>query len=80
MKRNSALTYINKTVKLDYEMRIYAQDKSPTVISAKKANLENELGKSNIYLKPLGYYSEKDRIHFGFDFTDWQQYLKKACK
>lgn len=67
----------NKTVKLDYEMRIYAQDKSPTVISAKKANLENELGKSNIYLKPLGYYSEKDRIHFGFDFTDWQQYLKK---
>ena len=67
----------NKTAYIDYEMRIYAQDKNPTVISAKKASLEEELSKSNIYLKPLGDYSEKDRIRFGFDFSDWQQYLKR---
>lgn len=75
---NEAFLYkSNKTPYIDYEMRIYAQDKNPTVISAKKASLEEELAKSNIYLKPLGDYSEKDKIRFGFDFSDWQQYLEK---
>ena len=65
----------NEKAFLDFEMRLYAQDKNPTVISAKKANLVNELAKSHIYEKPLAEYDEKDKIRFGYDYNDWKQFL-----
>ena len=63
----------------DEEMRLYAArvKNSITVISAKKASLKNELSKSNIYLRQREYFSEADRIHFGFDCNDLQQYMEK---
>ena len=62
----------------DEEMRLYAVrvKNSITVISAKKASLENELSKANIYLRQREYFSEADRIHFGFDCSDLQRYME----
>lgn len=65
----------NQKSSLDYEMRIYSQDKAPSIITAKKASLEDELAKNSIYLKPLTEYSKNDIIRFGFDFNDWKQFL-----
>lgn len=62
----------------DEEMRLYAVrvKNSITVISAKKASLENELQKANIHLRQLEHFSEADRIRFGFDLSDLQQYME----
>lgn len=67
----------SKIYHLDYEMRLFAQNKSISVISAKKANLASELNKANIYEKPLANYSKSDQIKFGFDYDDWKSFFLK---
>lgn len=61
----------------DFEMRIYCSKvkNAIPVITAKKANLKNELSKSKINLRQLGNYSQNDRISFGFDCNDLEQYM-----
>lgn len=63
----------------DEEMRLYAArvKNSTVVISAKKASLQNELSNASIYLRQQEYFSETDRIRFGFDYNDLQHYMKK---
>lgn len=66
----------------DEEMRIYAStiNNREAILTVKKANLKNELSESKIYLRPLGTYSEKERIHFGFDKNDLEQYMVSQLK
>lgn len=61
----------------DEEMRLYAMKvkNSVAVIKTKKASLQKELLTSKIYLKELDSYSDNDRIRFGFDRNDLQQYM-----
>ncbi len=79
---NSAFDEVIKSLSAGYpprdeEMRLYAirVKNSVAVITAKKASLQKELLTSKIYLKDLDYYSDADRIRFGFDWNDLQQYM-----
>lgn len=62
----------------DDEMRLYAMrlHNNPAVISAKKASLKSELAKSNIYLAQHAYFTDNERIRYGFDKDDLQQYMR----
>lgn len=62
----------------DEEMRLYAarSKNNVAVISAKKANLIDELSRANIHLRPLENFHENDRIRFGFDCSDLQHYME----
>ena len=66
----------------DNEMRIYVASigHSATVLSAKKANLVNELSKINILEQPLQNHSEKERVRYGFDYNDFVQYMQSKLK
>lgn len=62
----------------DDEMRLYAiriQNNS-AIINAKKASLASELASSNIYLSPHETFADNERIRFGFDQGDLQQYMR----
>lgn len=62
----------------DDEMRLYAIriQNNPSIIAVKKASLTNELAKANIYLAPHENFSDNERIHFGFEQDDLQQYMR----
>ena len=62
----------------DEEMRLYAIriQNNPAIITAKKASLTNELASANIYLAPHETFSDDERIRFGFDQGDLQQYMR----
>lgn len=62
----------------DEEMRLYSArvNNSITIISAKKASLKDELSNANIYFRDNETFSDTDRIRFGFDLIDLQQYMK----
>lgn len=62
----------------DDEMRLYAMhiQNNPAIITAKKANLKSELAKANIYLAPHENFADNERIRFGFDQSDLQQYMR----
>lgn len=62
----------------DEEMRLYAAriKNRVTIISSKKANLKEELSASNIYIRQHEIFSDSDRIRFGFEQNDLQQYMQ----
>ena len=62
---------------VDNEMRLYAIriQNRPAIINAKKASLTKELASSNIHLAPHETFTENERIRFGFDQADLQQYM-----
>ncbi len=63
---------------VDDEMRLYAIriQNNPAIISAKKASLTSELAKADIHLAPHETFTDSERIHFGFDQADLQQYMR----
>ena len=62
----------------DDEMRLYAIriQNNPAIITAKKASLTSELSNANIHLAPHETFTENERIRFGFDQGDLQQYMR----
>ena len=66
----------------DDEMRMYAaQIKNNTsILRSKKANLEKELSSAKIYLRQHENFTDADRIRFGFERTDLQQYMEENLK
>ena len=62
---------------VDNEMRLYAIriQNRPAIINAKKASLTKELASSNIHPAPHETFTENERIRFGFDQADLQQYM-----
>lgn len=62
----------------DDEMRLFAMSiqNKPAIITAKKATLTRELAHVNIHLAPHETFTDKERIRFGFDQHDLQQYMR----
>lgn len=62
----------------DDEMRLYAIriQNNPAIITAKKASLTTELANANIHLAPHETFTDNERIRFGFDQGDLQQYMR----
>lgn len=62
----------------DNEMRLYAIhiQNNPAILTAKKASLQNELAKANIHLAPHESFTDMERLNFGFDQGDLQQYMR----
>ena len=62
----------------DDEMRLYAIriQNNPAIITAKKASLTSELANANIHLAPHETFTDNERIRFGFDRGDLQQYMR----
>ena len=62
----------------DDEMRLYAIriQNNPAIITAKKASLTSELANANIHLTPHETFTDNERIRFGFDQGDLQQYMR----
>lgn len=62
----------------DDEMRLYAIriQNNPAIITAKKASLTSELANANILLAPHETFTDNERIRFGFDQGDLQQYMR----
>ena len=62
----------------DDEMRLYAIriQNNPAIITAKKASLKSELANANIYLAPHETFTDNERIRFGFDQGNLQQYMR----
>lgn len=62
----------------DDDMRLYAMQiqHDATIIKAKKASIVNELADKHIFLIPHDFFSDSDRIRFGFDKDDLQQYMR----
>lgn len=62
----------------DDEMRLYAIriQNNPAIVTAKKASLTSELANANIYLAPHETFTDSERIRFGFDQSDLQQYMR----
>lgn len=62
----------------DDEMRLYAIriQNNPAIITAKKASLTSELANANIHLAPHENFTENERIRFGFDQSDLQQFMR----
>lgn len=61
----------------DDEMRLYTTriKNRPFILNAKKATLIKELESANIFLAPHETFTENERIHFGFEQSDLQQYM-----
>lgn len=66
----------------DEEMRLYAAriKNSVTVLGAKKASFKDELAAKNIYLRPHESFEESDRVRYGFDHGDLQQYMRSNLR
>lgn len=64
----------------DEEMRLYALriKNSVTVLGAKKASFKDELAANNIFLHPHESFDESDRIRYGLDHDDLQQYMRNT--
>lgn len=62
----------------DDEMRLYAIriQNNPAIITAKKASLTSELANANIYPATQETFTDNERIRFGFDQGDLQQYMR----
>lgn len=62
----------------DDEMRLYAMriQNKHAIMTAKKATLTSELAKANIHLAPHETFTDNERIRFGFDQRDLQQYMR----
>lgn len=62
----------------DDEMRLYAIriQNNPAIITAKKASLTSELTNAKIHLAPHETFTDNERIRFGFDQGDLQQYMR----
>lgn len=62
----------------DDEMRLYAKriNNNIAVVTAKKASLKNELANAKIYPIPHETFNDTERIRFGFDQSDLQQYMR----
>lgn len=62
----------------DDEMRLYTMriKNDPAIVRAKKANLRQELASAKIFLTPHMDFSNIERIRFGFDQDDLQQYMR----
>ena len=62
----------------DDEMRLYAIriQNNPAIITAKKSSLTSELANANIHLAPHETFTDNERIRFGFDQGDLQQYMR----
>ena len=75
---NAAKSLTHGYSPIDDEMRLYAMriKNDPAIITAKKASLKNELASAKIYLAPHETFTDRDRIHFGFDHSDLQQYMR----
>lgn len=63
---------------VDDEMRMYAISiqNNPAIMSVKKAALRSELASEKIYLVPHENFTDVERIRFGFDREDLQQYMR----
>lgn len=66
----------------DEEMRLYAArvKNSVAVLKVKKASFKDELAAKNIYLLPHESFAESDRIHYGLDHADLQQYMRNNLR
>ena len=62
----------------DSEMRMYcsSMENKLTTLAAKKASLQVELAKDDIHMTPLSDFSHDDRIKFGFEYNELEQYMK----
>lgn len=62
----------------DDEMRLYAMriKNNHAIITAKKASQTSELANANIHLAPHETFTDNERIRFGFDQRDLQQYMR----
>lgn len=62
----------------DEEMRLYAAriKNNAAIVAAKKASLVSELARSKIHLTPHSTFTEGERIRFGFEQHDLQQYMR----
>ena len=62
----------------DDEMRMYATQvkNSTAVLISKKANLKKELESAKIFVRQHETFTETERIRFGFDRMDLQQYMQ----
>lgn len=68
----------NGSVPYDDEMRLYAAriKNSIAIVTAKKASLQTELASAGIYLRCHETFTDSERIRFGFDHNDFQQYMR----
>lgn len=75
---NAAKSLSRNDSPTDDEMRLYAIriQNNPAIITAKKASLTSELANANIHLAPHGNFTDNERICFGFDQGDLQQYMR----
>ena len=66
----------------DHEMRAYVSKikNAKAVLPIKKSNIENDLAKMGIYQQQMGYYSEKDRLRYGFDYKDLVSFMQDNVK
>lgn len=72
----------NRRIPSDIDMSLYAlsNGNNATIMKAKKASLKAELEKAGITIKPSMFYSEKDRMRYGFDVNDFEQYMLSELK
>lgn len=63
----------------DYEMRSYLNKckNRLAILQAKLAIFEQELESKNIHIMPMGSYSDRENIQFGFDRLDLEAYMKR---
>lgn len=63
----------------DEEMRLYTVriKNSIEILRSKKASIEKELSSEKIYLRAHEVFSDSDRLQFGFDKSDLEQYMRQ---
>lgn len=75
----AARSLANNDIPLNHEMRLYATSEkvnyNAEILYAKRDNLAMELSSKGIVEKPIGFYDANDRLQFGFDYTDFEQYM-----
>ena len=66
----------------DTEMNIFVSKTkfALQVLEAKRGTFEKELEEMNIFKREHTNFSDTDNINFGFDYNDFQQYMKKYLK
>lgn len=72
----------NKNPPYDDEMRLFATkiNNSVAILEAKKANLKGELSEEGIHIRQHEVFSDSDRIKYGFDYSDFQQFMRGRVK
>lgn len=77
---SDALTSLKKGgIVQDYEMRSFLNKYThrSAILLGKQASFEQELESKNIHVMPMGSYSDRDNIQFGFDQLDLEAYMKR---